>query len=149
LLPILAAVAQRADGPVCATVDHNDLHPFNVLTRGLRIFDWGDAVVGHPFASLRRALDLAATQPDMLRPAARARLQRAYLEAWAGDVSPADLQEQLRVAPVLGAVAAASTWTRLPPAAVEANPASFPRKLRDLLAHLHARSEPGRLRRSP
>jgi hypothetical protein len=143
LMPILADLARNADGPIAATVDHNDLHPFNVLSVGPRIFDWGDAVVGYPFASLRRAGDLMTAQPQTWRRAARTRLRRTYLEAWACDVAPADLRRQLRAAPVLGAIAAASTWTRLPRAAVMERPASFPRKLRELLGYLASMRHPG------
>lgn len=41
-----------------ASVDHNDLHPWNMLVTRLdrphdvRFYDWGDAVVPHPFASM-------------------------------------------------------------------------------------------------
>ncbi len=42
------------------TVDHQDLHPGNVLApvpgHGPRFYDWGDAVLAHPFASLLVAL---------------------------------------------------------------------------------------------
>jgi hypothetical protein len=110
----------------------------NVLCNGLRIFDWGDAVLGHPFASLRRGGDLASAHPELGRHEVGARLEHAYVEAWTADVAPADLHRQLRAAPVLGAIAAASTWTRLPAAAVEASPSSIPRKLRELLVHLRA-----------
>jgi hypothetical protein len=138
LMPTLVDVARQADGAVASTVDHNDLHPFNVVTSGLRILDWGDAVIGHPFASLRQVGDLMTMRPGPPRQAARARFCRAYLEAWTPDVSPADLRAQVRVAPVLGAIAAASTWTRAPHAVVEQRPGAFAHKLRELLAHLQA-----------
>lgn len=35
------------------TVEHNDLHDGNVFARNGRIFDWGDAVITHPFLSVR------------------------------------------------------------------------------------------------
>ena len=34
------------------TVEHNDLYPGNVFGSG-RLFDWGDAVITHPFLSVR------------------------------------------------------------------------------------------------
>ncbi len=43
--------ARLAAAPGGASLDHNDLHSENVLT-GARFYDWGDAVVAHPFASL-------------------------------------------------------------------------------------------------
>lgn len=51
------ACARLAAAPGGATLDHNDLHSNNVLT-GDRFFDWGDAVVAHPFASLLLPLEL-------------------------------------------------------------------------------------------
>ena len=38
--------------PGGASLDHNDLHPGNVLDGGRRFYDWGDSVVAHPFACL-------------------------------------------------------------------------------------------------
>jgi hypothetical protein len=42
------------------TLDHNDLHAGNAFP-GPRISDWGDAVIGHPFCSLRALLVPART----------------------------------------------------------------------------------------
>src|SRR5262245_17106908 len=47
-----------AAAPGGASLDHNDLHPWNMLVARLdradqvRFYDWGDAVVAHPFASM-------------------------------------------------------------------------------------------------
>jgi phosphotransferase family enzyme len=59
------------------TIQHDDLHQFNVYVRdGLpRILDWGDSSVGHPYFSL------VAT----LRHVADAGISRAFLDAWGGD----------------------------------------------------------------
>src|SRR5205085_1459725 len=43
--------ARLADSPLPASLDHNDLHPWNVLD-GPRYYDWGDAVIAHPFAAM-------------------------------------------------------------------------------------------------
>ncbi|HYM80416.1 MAG TPA: aminoglycoside phosphotransferase family protein [Candidatus Limnocylindria bacterium] len=46
-----------AQAPAPASLDHNDLHPWNILVPGVnrvsdaRFYDWGDSVVAHPFAS--------------------------------------------------------------------------------------------------
>ena len=40
---------ELAESPLPASLDHNDLHPWNVLG-GERFYDWGDSVVAHPFA---------------------------------------------------------------------------------------------------
>jgi len=67
------------------TVQHDDLHMANVYARGerLRLLDWGDASISHPFASLVvtfRFLEqlnrLRSTDPWF------ARLRDAYLEPW-------------------------------------------------------------------
>ena len=43
-----------------ASLDHGDLHGNNVLVASgdgpIRLFDWGDAVVAHPFATLTTTL---------------------------------------------------------------------------------------------
>ena len=67
---------------IAPTLQHDDLHDNNVFapsaTGGpLRVFDWGDAVVGHPFGTLlvtlRVVSDLAGLQPRAteLLPTAR------------------------------------------------------------------------------
>jgi hypothetical protein len=67
------------------TIQHDDLHMGNVYVRGeqLRILDWGDASVSHPFASLvvtfrflEEVNGLRACDPWF------ARLRDAYLEPW-------------------------------------------------------------------
>src|SRR4051794_21439991 len=50
---------ELAGAPGEPTIDHNDLHDHNVLVAPdgvVRFYDWGDSVVGHPFASLLVAL---------------------------------------------------------------------------------------------
>ena len=74
-------------------LDHGDLHGNNVLPGpdgGFRVFDWGDAVVAHPFATLTTTLGsiayhagLDAYGPDV------APARDAYLDAWA-DLAPRD-----------------------------------------------------------
>jgi aminoglycoside phosphotransferase (APT) family kinase protein len=67
------------------TVQHDDLHAANVWTRGgrLRIVDWGDACVSHPFCTLadtfrllEQSLGLDAGDPTFER------LRDACLEPW-------------------------------------------------------------------
>jgi hypothetical protein len=53
---------ELADSPVPVSVDHNDLHAANILippavgSVPARFYDWGDAVVAHPFATMLPAL---------------------------------------------------------------------------------------------
>ena len=73
--------------PGAPSLDHNDLHPWNVLD-GPRFYDWGDTVVAHPFASMllglgfvqRRVLGVAEDAAEILR------LRDAYLEPF-GDLA--------------------------------------------------------------
>ena len=59
------------------TIQHDDLHQFNVYVRDgrPRILDWGDSSVGHPYFSL------VAT----LRHVDDRGITRAFLDAWGGD----------------------------------------------------------------
>ena len=93
-----------------ATVQHDDLHLTNVYARDdrLRILDWGDASIGHPFISLVetfRFLEefnrLAPTDPWF------ARLRDTYLEAWGSG-----LDEAFALALRVGAFAHAVAWLR-------------------------------------
>jgi aminoglycoside phosphotransferase (APT) family kinase protein len=82
-----------------ATVQHDDLHDTNTFVDGdgLRIADWGDASLSHPFVSLvvtfrfleeRNGLDPA--DPWL------GRLRDAYLEPWgSGLVGAFELAERL------------------------------------------------------
>ena len=46
--------AELAASGIPDSIDHNDLHAANILVdgAGVRFYDWGDAVVAHPFACL-------------------------------------------------------------------------------------------------
>jgi hypothetical protein len=69
------------------TIQHDDLHQFNVYVRDgrPRILDWGDSSVAHPYFSL------VAT----LRHVEDRGITRAFLDAWGGD--EATLELALRV----------------------------------------------------
>jgi len=116
-----AAWCERlAASPVPASLDHNDLHPWNILGPGMGaslqavFYDWGDSVVAHPFASMLVPLGFARsgilrTGPDDPRIL---RLRDAYLEGF-GDLAPhAALVEELELACRVGKVARALTWQR-------------------------------------
>jgi len=72
------------------TLDHADLHE-NQIFYGSRytFFDWGDAVVSHPFCSLRVPVERAVEQ---LGPEVAPRLRAAYLEPWTADYDRATLE---------------------------------------------------------
>jgi hypothetical protein len=67
------------------TIQHDDLHMLNVYRAGdrLRVMDWGDASISHPFVSLvvtfRYLEEVNHLAPD---DAWYARLRDAYLEPW-------------------------------------------------------------------
>ena len=108
-----------AGSPVPASLDHNDLHAWNMLVTGQgaaaqgRFYDWGDSVVAHPFASmliglgfLQFHLGAAAGGPEL------ARLRDAYLDAF-DDLGPRpELVDTLQLACRVAKVARALTWHR-------------------------------------
>jgi Phosphotransferase enzyme family len=92
------------------TVQHDDLHQGNLYAAGdrLRVLDWGDASISHPFASLvvtYRFLEefnkLPPTDPWF------ARLRDAYLEPWGSD-----LADTFELAIRVGTFAHACAWLR-------------------------------------
>ncbi|MFJ2742200.1 aminoglycoside phosphotransferase family protein [Streptomyces sp. NPDC087440] len=125
---LLAKVPQVADW--CAelagfgvpdALDHSDLHENQVFAPSAghpdryAFFDWGDAVVGHPFASL---LVNTRVAHGRFGAAALPRLRDAYLEPWTGDgLTPAELRRAVSLACRLGAVSRAGAWGRLFPGA--------------------------------
>ena len=105
--------------PGAVTLDHNDLHAWNVFyaVRGgpvdVRFYDWGDAVVAHPFSSmliglgwLKRMWGVGDDDPRLLRA------RDAYLEPYGGLGSRALLVETLELSCRLGEIARALVWAR-------------------------------------
>jgi Phosphotransferase enzyme family len=102
-----------AGAPVAASIDHNDLHAWNILAgeqggfADARFYDWGDGVVAHPFASM-----LAL---GFVPKASRAQVERmrdAYLEVFRDLGSRPELIETLELACRVGKIARALTWYR-------------------------------------
>lgn len=105
--------ARLAESPVPASIDHNDLHPGNIFATGARFYDWGDAVVSHPFASMLMALGFLHFRHGM--PAgdpAVARVRDAYLEPFTDLAPRAQLAEDVELACRVGKAARALTWDR-------------------------------------
>jgi hypothetical protein len=92
------------------TVQHDDLHHANLYAQGerLRMLDWGDASISHPFASLvvtfRFLEEINKLSPS--DPWFR-RLRDAYLEPWGNG-----LAGTFALAIRLGTFAHAVAWTR-------------------------------------
>jgi len=111
--------ARLAAMPGPASIDHNDLHPYNMLVSGpgaageVRFYDWGDAVLAHPFACMlvplgwiRDRLSVAEDGPEVRR------VRDAYLEVFSDLAPHAELVEALELACRVGKVARALTWGR-------------------------------------
>jgi hypothetical protein len=110
------ACARLADFGIPATLQHDDLHDANVFVGDgrHRFFDWGDAVVSHPFVSLLVALRVAQRALDVPNgDAVLLRLRDAYLEPWSGAGNLAQLREQVDLALTIGPLQRALTWRRI------------------------------------
>ncbi|MFC0678063.1 phosphotransferase [Lysobacter korlensis] len=110
---------ELAESPVPDSIDHNDLHAANILVPSgdpaapARFYDWGDAVVSHPFATMLHGLGwvpphlgVAADDPQMLR------LRDAYLGAFTDFGTHADLVRTLELACRVAKVARCLSWSR-------------------------------------
>ena len=92
------------------TIQHDDLHMANVYAQGerLRLLDWGDSSISHPFATLvvtfRMLETVSGLTPD---DPWFARLRDAYLEPWGSGLA-GTFALALRV----GAFAHAVAWAR-------------------------------------
>lgn len=104
-----------------ATIDHQDLHPGNLLgdETGAHPFDWGDAAVGSPFGSILVVLRALPSFAPIDRAAPEVRhLREVYLEPWRaeGRLSKPELDRAVALALRLTMVLRAHTWTRTLPA---------------------------------
>ena len=112
---------ELAAAPVLPSLDHNDLHPWNIFVQqaspgapfAARFYDWGDSVLAHPFASLLVPLGLLRQRQQIeLDDARLLALRDAYLEVFR-DLAPAsDLIRTLELACRCAKVARALTWAR-------------------------------------
>ena len=105
---------------VPSTLDHDDLHPGNILgtSADTRPFDWGDSVVGSPFNSLlvilRATPEFCGLERD--DPGVRG-LREVYLEPWLaeGALSVAELERAVDLSVRLTPIFRAHSWTRVFP----------------------------------
>ena len=111
-----AQCADLAAYGIPLSLQHDDLHDNNVFATPdghLRVFDWGDAIVGHPFGvlliSLRVIGDLLGV-PD--GAPALARLRDAYLEPWTDRWDRADLRAAAGLAVRVQGVGRADCYRR-------------------------------------
>jgi hypothetical protein len=98
--------------PVPESLVHGDFHPGNVQVDGeeVRVFDWSDGAISHPF------VDLAVYLRELPTPAERRRMVDAYLEPWSAGYERAALERAVVVAPAVGAVYQVATHLALVPA---------------------------------
>jgi hypothetical protein len=120
LRPWVAESSSRlASMPGGLSLDHNDLHAWNVFYAerdgrlDVRFYDWGDAVVAHPFASMMIGLGWLTGMWQVDRHDPRLlRARDAYLEPF-GFLGPrAELVETLELSCRLGEIARALVWAR-------------------------------------
>ena len=113
-LPAYAAACAELDtAGIPATLQHDDLHDDNVLAAGPVIIDWGDAVVGHPFATMLTTLNTVAFQHALDRDdPALARLVDAYTETWTDVADRASLRRLVELAVRVGPLTRAVGWRR-------------------------------------
>jgi hypothetical protein len=112
----LATVAGMLADGIPATLQHDDLHDGNVFgpIDRLRVIDWGDAVLAHPFGTLLVTLGVLTGQLD-LPPEDRLlrRVRDAYLEPWrTNGESRAELDRQVDLAVATGPLIRAAGWRR-------------------------------------
>jgi hypothetical protein len=105
-----------ADAGIPSSLQHDDLHDANVFVGDgrHRFFDWGDAVVSHPFLSLlvplrvaRQALGVQSGDAVLLR------LRDAYLDVWADYGTLAELRQLCELALRVAPLSRAMTWRRI------------------------------------
>jgi hypothetical protein len=109
-----------SESPLPATLDHNDLHPWNILgvepapdrgTTPAIIYDWGDSVVADPLGSaaipisrVRRMVGLDEASPEARR------MRDAYLEPFTRMAPSSDLVELLDASSRLAKATRAVVW---------------------------------------
>jgi hypothetical protein len=114
LLPSYAeACTELAEAGIGATLQHDDLHDNNVFARGPVFFDWGDAVLGHPFGTLATSLRSVAHHHRLAPDAPELhRLADAYTEAWTDVADRVTLRRQADLAVRVGALTRSLAWRR-------------------------------------
>jgi len=115
--------AELSASPVPDSLQHDDPHSNNVCWPGeaddlssVRIIDWGDACVGHPFGTMLATLNSIAFHAGALREDRRMddphllRIQDAYLEPFTGLGSREELLRWMELARSTGCLTRAMAW---------------------------------------
>jgi len=101
---------ELADGGIPESIQHDDLHAANLYEEpgGLRVLDWGDSSISHPFASLVVTFRfLEETNGLLPNDPWFTRLRDAYLEPWGSG-----LEDVFALALRVGSIAHAIAWIR-------------------------------------
>ncbi|MBI3301870.1 MAG: aminoglycoside phosphotransferase family protein [Deltaproteobacteria bacterium] len=117
--------AQLAACGIPFTLEHGDLWPENFLVDQdtCVIIDWEDVAVAHPFFSLAPlSVGLGIYQSGLHSPAARDRLEHAYLAACAEMAPPERLRTALHIAAPLSFIDMAVRYRHQPPSVVQLHP---------------------------
>jgi hypothetical protein len=112
---VQAAVGELASTRIPSTVQHDDLHGGNILVgpEGDRFFDWGDAVVAHPFGTMTTTFNSIAHKTGRgLDDPAFERLCDVYTEAWADLLPRRAAPGVAALARDLGCIGKALAWER-------------------------------------
>jgi hypothetical protein len=95
------------------TIQHDDLHSANVCVDGasVRILDWGDASLGHPFGTMLVTLNSLAHHAGLdLRDPPVLRVRDAYLDPFTAYADRRDLVHLVDRARQVGRVTRALAW---------------------------------------
>lgn len=117
--------AELAASPVPGSIQHDDLHSNNVCWPGdvedvssIRIIDWGDTSVGHPFGTMLSTLNSIAFHAGALHDGGSIsdprvlRMRDAYLEPFTSLATRKELLRWVALARSIGSVARALSWER-------------------------------------
>lgn len=109
---LLAPVRVLQQSVLRPSIDHNDLHPGNVLIgEGMpRFYDWGDASIAHPFAAVQLPLGYlrhVGGDEDLF-----AATRDAYLAGFAESAAGEDLRVTLDAAARLAPISRTLAWDR-------------------------------------
>ena len=115
LVAVDDAVAELEAAGIAASIQHDDLHGGNILVGpgGDRFFDWGDAVIAHPFSTLTTTFNSIAHHTG--RPPddpVFERLRDVYTSMWADHLPAPDLARAVALARALGCISKSLAWER-------------------------------------
>ena len=112
---VRAMCAELVAAGIPETIQHDDLNDGQVYDRDgrLRILDWADSCVSHPFHTLVVTLRATVAQREVVPGGSELlRLRDAYLEPFEEHASPGELRDLFSVAYRTGTLGRALAWAR-------------------------------------